>query len=239
VAFLQFMKEWNVALVFFFSCLAGSQACDRVKFSVILWIILSACMAITGDMSFSRYGFVIQACSQMGETIRIVVQEWLLSGSNMKLDPLTYQIFVGPPTLLLLAFVNAYTWEANVVTAFQTWWPYLLANGFCAVALNVTIAITIQSAGGVAFVLSGVVKDIVIVTASAHLAGTWLNHQQTAGFSLALGGIMFWGMLKAQPDHPMVSLLERALCLPAKKPKESLVPAECKPLLSKDQEEDA
>merc|ERR1719277_654255 len=54
VAFLQFMKEWNVALVFLFSCLAGSQVCDRVKFSVILWIICAACMAVTGDMSFPR-----------------------------------------------------------------------------------------------------------------------------------------------------------------------------------------
>merc|ERR1719335_520879 len=94
VAFLQFMKEWNVALVFLFSCLAGSQVCDRVKFAVVLWIVLTACMAVTGDMKFSHLGFVIQACSQLGETTRIVLQEWLLSGSDVRLDPLTYQIFV-------------------------------------------------------------------------------------------------------------------------------------------------
>merc|ERR1719215_1576181 len=70
VAFLQFMKEWNVALVFFMSCIAGSQVCDRTKFVVLSWIVGFSCMAVTGDMAFSRWGFLIQCCSQLGETTK-------------------------------------------------------------------------------------------------------------------------------------------------------------------------
>lgn len=211
VAFLQFMKEWNVALVFMFSCIAGSQTCDRVKLSVIVWIVLAACMAVTGDMKFSHLGFLIQVASQMGETLRIVIQEWLLSGHEMRLDPLTYQIFVGPPTLCALLIANYFFWDPAIIPAFHAWWPYLLANALCAVVLNVTIAVLIKNAGGVAFVLAGVVKDVAIVSSSSAIAGKVLNSHQLSGFVLALLGIVYWGMLKAAPKHPLVALLPKLL----------------------------
>jgi hypothetical protein len=205
------MKEWNVALVFFFSCLVGFQVCDRVKFTVLVFIIIAACTAVTGDMRFSRVGFMIQACSQLGETTRIVIQEWLLSGSQLKLDPLTYQIFVGPPTLLFLTAVNVKFWDPAIIPALYAWWPYLLANASCAFLLNLTIALVIKYSGGLAFVRSGVVKDVVIVCASTYLAGAALNFQQVVGFSLALWGIFYWGMLKAAPDHFIAQILPWAL----------------------------
>jgi hypothetical protein len=225
VAFLQFMKEWNVALVFLFSCLAGSQVCDRVKFAVVLWIVLTACMAVTGDMKFSHLGFVIQACSQLGETTRIVLQEWLLSGSDVRLDPLTYQVFVGPPTLAVLAVANYYFWNPLIIPALQAHWPLILGNASCAVILNVTIAVLIKNAGGMGMILSGIVKDVVIVCSSAYLAGQMLNAQQITGFILAMLGILYWGMLKACPNHIAVTLLARLLGSPAND--------EGKPLLGK------
>eukprot|EP00929_Paragymnodinium_shiwhaense_P087970 TRINITY_DN4815_c0_g1_i1.p1 TRINITY_DN4815_c0_g1~~TRINITY_DN4815_c0_g1_i1.p1 ORF type:complete len:395 (-),score=84.88 TRINITY_DN4815_c0_g1_i1:103-1176(-) len=211
VPFLQFMKEWNVALVFLFSCLAGSQSCDRVKFTVIVWIVMAACMAVTGDMRFSHLGFIIQCCSQFGETTRVVLQEWLLSGQEVRLDPLTYQILVGPPTLATLAVVNIYYWNPLILPALHAWWPYILANAACAVLLNVTIALLIKHAGGVAFVLSGIVKDIVIVTSSAYLTGVTLCTQQIIGFLLASLGIAYWGLLKSAPSHPLAEMLPNLL----------------------------
>lgn len=211
VAFLQFMKEWNVALVFFFSCAAGSQKCDRVRFTVLMWIIIAACTAVTGDMSFSRFGFFVQACSQLGETTRIVIQEWLLQGSEVRLDPLSYQLFVGPPTIVLLVFINMMFWDAGIVPAFMVWWPYILGNALCAVMLNVTIAVLIKYSGGVTFVLSGVVKDVAIVSTSTYLAGRTLNHQQILGFTLACSGIAYWGLMKVVPNNPLISWLPALL----------------------------
>jgi len=211
VAFLQFMKEWNIALVFILSCISGSMTCNRVRFFVIMWIVAAACAAVTGDMNFSRLGFLIQVCSQLGETSRIVIQEKLLSGNDCRLDALTYQIFVGPPTLMTLTIANYVFWNPAVIEAIQVWWPYLLLNATCAVFLNITISLLIKKAGGVAFVLAGVVKDIVIVTTSSYFAGKSLNTQEILGFSLACWGIMSWGMLKVNAQHPLVSWIPKLL----------------------------
>lgn len=204
VAFLQFMKEWNIALVFALSFFAGLQNSDRVRVFIILWIVTAGCVAITGKKSFSHIGFLVQLISQLGETSRIVLQEWLLKGSETHLDPLTYQLFVGPPTIMVLACLNFLTWNAAAPQAFLDHWPRLCLNASIAVILNVTITVLIKCAGGVSFVLAGVVKDIVIVVSAACIAGETLNGQQLLGFAAALCGILTWGLCKTDPDNVII-----------------------------------
>merc|ERR1719378_725313 len=47
VAFLQFMKQANVALIYGLSCLTGSQVPDRMKLTVVWWVMMGSCMAVT------------------------------------------------------------------------------------------------------------------------------------------------------------------------------------------------
>ena len=63
-------------MVFFFSCLVGSQSCNRVKLAVVVWIIVAACTAITGDMKLSHLGFGIQLASQLGMTAAAADRGW-------------------------------------------------------------------------------------------------------------------------------------------------------------------
>merc|ERR1740133_373621 len=46
VAFLQFMKESNVAIVFILSCLVGLQMPSVRKFAVIVWIISGSSLCV-------------------------------------------------------------------------------------------------------------------------------------------------------------------------------------------------
>lgn len=211
VAFLQFMKEWNVAMVFFLSCLAGSQVCDRTKFATLVWITVFACVAVTGDLHFSRFGFVIQIMSQLGETSKTVFQEWLLGGSELKLDPLTYLMFMAPIIIVFLCITNAFIWTSAMTHAALASWRPLLGSSLCAFMLNVTIAVILKRAGAMAFILSGLVKDIVIVVSSSFLYKAPLHTQEIVGFALSLAGIGYWGMLKARPDHALVAWLPKLL----------------------------
>merc|ERR1719265_2216152 len=79
VAFLQFMKQGNVALVFGLSCLTGSQTPDRMKLVVVCWVIVGSVMAVTGEIHFVLIGFLIQMASQFGECGKNIMQEWILS----------------------------------------------------------------------------------------------------------------------------------------------------------------
>merc|ERR1712186_212729 len=112
VAFLQFMKQTNVAWVFLLSCLVGSQILDRLRLANILIIISGVCLAVQGEINFVWRGFIIQAFSQMGECGKNVMQEWMMGGSDIQLDPLTYNLFVQPLTLAMLLIANLFTWQS-------------------------------------------------------------------------------------------------------------------------------
>lgn len=234
VAFLQFMKQFNVPTMFGLSVLTGSQVCDRMKFTVICWIACGVLCAVRGEMNFVWLGFFIQLVSQLGECFRNIAQEWVLSGSDLKLDPLTYTFLMAPMALAVLMVGNLFTWSVEIAHRLALWWPYLILNSFCAFSLNVTIATVIKQASVMTFILSGVVKDILVVTCGAYLHGDSLTVAQIAGFSVATSGIFFWSFMKLQPNHAVVKLFSAVLGF---KPEVPWKAAECEPLIEKGSEE--
>lgn len=214
VAFLQFMKQTNVAWVFFLSCIVGSQICDRPRLANILLILSGVTMAVRGEMHFVLTGFIIQAVSQAGECGKNVMQEWMMGGSDFKLDPLTYNLFVQPLTLALLLVGVYFTWKEGVVAKFFEMWPLLLLNGLNAFFLNVTISTLIKHTSAMTFMLAGIVKDILIVMSSSYLFGNSVAFQQYVGFGVATCGIVLWSLMKMAPESFAVQAFHRLLCVP-------------------------
>lgn len=200
VAFLQFMKEANVVLVFGFSALVGLQRFTRARMLVICWIILGATMAVTEEMKFVFVGFLIQAVSQLGECTKNVLGEWMMSGSDFRLDPLTYTMSMAPVAFLPLAMGTCASFDTAVLTDFQRCWPLLLANALTAVCLNVLISTFIKACSTMSFILAGIAKDIFIVTVSAIAFGDVITTQQMMGFGVCLTGITAWSSIKIKPE---------------------------------------
>jgi drug/metabolite transporter (DMT)-like permease len=224
IAFLQFMKEANVALVFIFSCAAGLQTMSRQRLFVICWIILGSSICVHGDMSFFLIGFALQAMSQLAECMRAVLAEMLLSGDDVKLDPLTYTMFMSPVCLGVLLLGTIITWTPAVLEDFLVWWPYLLPNASLAFVLNLSIAALIQNASAVGFILCGVLKDICLVVGSVFILGESIVALQWFSFTITISGVFVWSYMRVCPDAPAVQMFERALCVEK---------AEVAPLLAK------
>ena len=74
-----------------------------------------------------------------------------------------------PIVIVSLSVFSALIWTPEMTELGKKWWPYLIGNGFCAFLLNITIATVIKRAGAMAFILSGLVKDIVIVCTASYL----------------------------------------------------------------------
>jgi len=58
VAFLQFIKESNVVLMFFLSCLVGLQMFSWRKVGILSVVIAGCYLCITGEMNFLMLGLV-------------------------------------------------------------------------------------------------------------------------------------------------------------------------------------
>jgi len=211
VAFLQFMKEANVVLVFIFSALAGLQIVNRQRLFVICWVILGSSMCVSGELHFVFIGFAIQGVSQLAECMRAVIAELVLTGSGFRLDPLSYTFFVAPVCLAVLAVGTIVTWDPAIPADIATWWPCLIPNACIAVCLNVAIASVIQETSAVGFVITGMVKDIALVCFSSVFFHETITHMQWLAFMVTLSGVFFWSYMKIAPESRTIAAFERLL----------------------------
>lgn len=214
VAFLQFMKEGNVIIAFLISCAAGLQVMNRVKLAVVFWIVACSALCVGNELHFVWIGFAIQLVSQVAECCRVVLGECVLGGSGLKLDPLTYTLFAAPTCLAVLMIGNIFTWEPEILSRAMQNWHLLLPNATLAFVLNLTVATVIKEASAVGFILCGVTKDIFLVAVSAVYFGEQITNLQVLGFSMILAGILFWSLMKAMPQHPVVRFVEDSFGLP-------------------------
>jgi drug/metabolite transporter (DMT)-like permease len=219
VAFLQFMKEANVVFVFLFSCAAGLQKINRQRLVVVAWIILGGSGCVTGEIHFAFMGFICQLCSQMAECTRAVIAEIVLNG-DLKLDALTYTMLVAPVCLAVLAIGSAITWTPAVTADLGKMWPLLIPNSCLAFVLNVWIALVIKETSAVGFILTGIVKDIVLVVFSSIFFHDMITAKQWIFFSVTLTGCFFWSFMKVRPDHPIIQNFEKMLCVRKEEPTE-------------------
>eukprot|EP00418_Pyrodinium_bahamense_P071563 CAMPEP_0179084804 /NCGR_PEP_ID=MMETSP0796-20121207/38371_1 /TAXON_ID=73915 /ORGANISM="Pyrodinium bahamense, Strain pbaha01" /LENGTH=347 /DNA_ID=CAMNT_0020782231 /DNA_START=33 /DNA_END=1076 /DNA_ORIENTATION=- len=227
VTMLQFMKEANVMLVFLISCVVGLQSINRLRVVLIIWVIASATVSVSGDIRFSLTGILFQATSQVAECSRVVLGELILKGFN--LDPLTYMIFVAPTSFAILFVATLCNWSPQIWLAFLQWWPLLLLNAGVAFILNLLVVTIIKEISAVGFTLTGLTKDIVIVVLSCIIFGEPITMVQWSAFGATLLGVGFWSLLKISPSSLPVQMLERALCI-AHKPSQT---SEATPIIEK------
>jgi drug/metabolite transporter (DMT)-like permease len=211
VAFLQFMKETNVVLVFLFSALAGLQTVNRQRVFVILWVISGSSLCVSGELNFVLTGFVLQLVSQFAECCRAVIAELVLTGSDYKLDSLSYAFFISPVCLVVLVIGNIVTWRNEILADTAAMWYLLLPNACLAVCLNITIAQVIKETSAVGFMITGMVKDVVLVCFSSAVFHDTIQTQQWLAFMVTLSGVFFWSYMKIDPGSKVVQTFEKML----------------------------
>jgi len=199
VAFLQFMKQGNVAVVFVMACVLGLQKFGWNKVAVLSVVVCGCSLCAQGEIHFVWIGFALQLVSQLMECTKNLLGEIVLAGSHgLRLDVLTFVFFQAPMCLIPLLISLAFTWTPDIATDFAAIWPLLLANALVAFALNVVIALTLKHLSALAFTIIGLLKDAVIVASSAAVFGDPISVQQRIGFGVTLIGMSLWSHLKIQ-----------------------------------------
>ena len=196
VAFLQFCKEGNVALIFALSCLLGLQIFSWHKVAILSIVVAGCSLCAHGEINFVWAGFLLQITSQVAECSKNLIGELVMSGAGMKLDVLTLVMFQAPCSLVPLLLSVAITWRPEILVAFQAHWPIILLNALNAFALNLIIATTLKRLSAVAFVIIGIVKDCLVVSTSVLVFGDRISTQQQLGFIITITGIACWSHMK-------------------------------------------
>lgn len=198
VAFLQMCKEANIVLVYSMSLLVGLDVYRGYTMGILSFILFGCVLSVTGEMHFSKIGLLIQLSSQLFEVTKVITQQYVMQG--FKVDPLSMVWLMSPLCAIGLGSVLFFRFEPGMLTDLQAHWLLITLNCCVAFALNVAIACLLKHANGVAAILSGVIKDVAIVTVSAVWFGAGVTHIQCVGFTMAVLGVATHGLTKMFPD---------------------------------------
>eukprot|EP00929_Paragymnodinium_shiwhaense_P110178 TRINITY_DN7695_c0_g1_i1.p1 TRINITY_DN7695_c0_g1~~TRINITY_DN7695_c0_g1_i1.p1 ORF type:complete len:444 (-),score=121.99 TRINITY_DN7695_c0_g1_i1:36-1367(-) len=214
VAFLQMMKEANVALVYVMALATGLEQFSVMHSQVLVLLMGATLVSVDGEAEFSFIGCMVQAMAQLCECTKVTLQSILLSGGGRKkLDPLSYLLVVTPvcclvllKAVLLLALLQHMGWTGPH-WAVPGWadfvrnWKLLVLNGLLAFGLNLVVAAFVRHTSSVAVILVGIVKDAVIVFFNVMFMNEHITRMQNVGFVLQLAFVGLWSTMKTFPVY--------------------------------------
>lgn len=204
VAFLQMIKEGNIMVIFAMTYAFGIETFAWTKLGILSVMLLATWSCVDGELNFNIAGFLIQVTAGVCEAMKTILQSLLLAGKGFKLDPMSLVLTLMPMcglllsgvlifhiSLMPLSFVTLPTWD-------EAWaWRVLIGASICnAFALNVAIAVFLKYLSPVVYILTGNIKDIVVVCMSAFLIGETISSLQILGFSLQVLCVFAWTSYK-------------------------------------------
>ncbi|KAI5924687.1 triose-phosphate transporter family-domain-containing protein [Camillea tinctor] len=211
VPFVQMLKATGPVVTLFIGWLWGVEHPTLTTALHTLLIVAGVLIASIGEVHFSWPGFAYQAGGVLFESARLVMIQHLVSDAGLRMDPLVSLYYYAPVCALanLLVASRSSDWSSfewrHATT--DVGLGVLLLNAAVAFLLNVSSVLLIGKTSSLALVLTGILKNILLVAAAVALWGDPVAGLQLAGYGLALLGLLLyqsrtsWGELKASAQQ--------------------------------------
>ncbi|SGY18190.1 BQ5605_C015g08002 [Microbotryum silenes-dioicae] len=197
VSFIQMLKAFTAVAVLTMSVMMGLEQFSRRTTIVVCFISMGVFIASYHEANFIFAGFIFQSLGILFEATRLVAIQKLLQG--LRMDPLVSLYYFAP----VCAGLNLF-----LVPIFEGYRPFELilkrVGGFTlfincnfALLLNISVVYLIGCASSLVLTLSGVLKDVLLVTGSVVLYRSPISFAQMLGYSIALGGLV---VFKTPPE---------------------------------------
>ncbi|SCV68257.1 BQ2448_378 [Microbotryum intermedium] len=214
VSFIQMLKAFTAVAVLTMSVMMGIEQFNRRTTVVVCFISMGVFIASYHEANFVFAGFIFQSLGILFEATRLVAIQKLLQG--LRMDPLVSLHYFAPVcaalNLLLVPVFEGYRPFELVLERVGAFTLFINCN--FALLLNVSVVYLIGCASSLVLTLSGVLKDVLLVTGSVVLYGSPISFAQVRkgrttppppfdrqtkmfGYSIALGGLV---VFKTPPE---------------------------------------
>ncbi|KAF3799397.1 putative sugar phosphate/phosphate translocator [Colletotrichum gloeosporioides] len=197
VAFIQMLKATTPVAVLLSGWALGVSQPNLKVFLNVSIIVVGVIIASMGEIKFVWIGVIYQIGGVIFEALRLTMVQRLLSSADFKMDPLV-SVYYFAPVCAVMNLAVALVWEIPKVSMEQVYNVGLFTfflNGLCAFLLNVSVVFLNQQIGktsSLVLTLCGVLKDVMLVVASMMIWGTQVTGLQFFGYSIALGGMVYY-----------------------------------------------
>ncbi|RPA81075.1 TPT-domain-containing protein [Ascobolus immersus RN42] len=194
VAFIQMLKATTPVAVLLASWALAVDKPNMKTLANVSFIVIGVIVASYGEINFVVIGFIFQAFGVAFEATRLVMVQRLLNAPEYKMDPLV-SLYYFAPVCAFMNFVMFLIFEGRDISMsaiVNVGFFVLIANAAVAFALNVSVVFLIGKTSSLVLTLCGVLKDILLVVASIMIWGTIVTWLQMFGYSIALGGLVYY-----------------------------------------------
>ncbi|KAH7366748.1 triose-phosphate transporter [Plectosphaerella cucumerina] len=194
VAFIQMLKATTPVAVLIAGWSLGVSTPNLRVFLNVSVIVVGVIIASIGEIKFVWVGVIYQIGGVIFEALRLTMVQRLLSSADYKMDPLV-SLYYFAPICALMNFVVAVIWEVprcSMEEVYNVGLVTFFLNGLCAFLLNVSVVFLIGKTSSLVLTLCGVLKDVMLVAASMAIWGTEVTGLQFFGYSVALGGMVYY-----------------------------------------------
>jgi drug/metabolite transporter (DMT)-like permease len=194
VAFIQMLKATTPVAVLLSGWALGVSQPSLKVFLNVSFIVIGVILASLGEIKFVTIGVIYQLGGVIFEALRLTMVQRVLSAPEFKMDPLV-SLYYFAPICAVMNFFVAMVWEFPKVSmddVYNVGFFTFFLNGMCAFLLNVSVVFLIGKTSAVVLTLCGVLKDIMLVAASMMIWGTQVTPLQFFGYSIALGGMVYY-----------------------------------------------
>ena len=195
VSYIQMLKSFTPVYILGISVLGGLEKPSLLQVLVVLMICSGVSLSSIGEMEFVLLGFIFQMCGGLSESIRLVLQDKMLR--DIKLDSLSTIYYLAPPSFLFIAvgfFIFEYSsFKIDLLT--PQFIVCLFINGFMAFFLNIAVVLLIKNTSSLTFSVTGLFKDIMLVTFSTLIFQNPVTNVQLFGYMTSLVGMNMYKVL--------------------------------------------
>ncbi|QSS60073.1 DUF250 domain-containing protein, partial [Histoplasma capsulatum] len=194
VAFIQMLKATTPVVTLLATWALGVAPPNMKVLFNVSFIVIGVVIATFGEIHFVMTGFLYQIAGLIFEAIRLVMVQRLLSSAEFKMDPLVSLYYFAPICAVMNGIVSLVLevpdvsmeniYRAGVIT--------LIMNAMVAFLLNVSVVFLIGRTSSLVLTLCGVLKDVLLVSISAAYWKTPVTPLQLFGYSIALGGMLYY-----------------------------------------------
>ncbi|GAA5951416.1 hypothetical protein JCM3765_005932 [Sporobolomyces pararoseus] len=197
VPFIQMLKAFTSVAVMGLSVLMGLEQFSRRTAITVVAISFGVMIASYGEVNFVLGGFLAQCIGIAFEATRLVAIQKLLQG--LRMDPLVSLYYYAPVcaafNAILIPLFEGFDPLAQILPTVGPFTLFLNCN--IALLLNISVVFLIGCASSLILTLSGVLKDILLVTGAVFLFGNVVTYTQMFGYAVALVGLF---VFKTPPD---------------------------------------
>mmetsp|Transcript_41459 Transcript_41459/g.56518 ORF Transcript_41459/g.56518 Transcript_41459/m.56518 type:complete len:298 (-) Transcript_41459:201-1094(-) len=194
VSLIQMIKASNTVWTYLWTVGMGLAIFNKYEALNLGFIGVGIAITCTGAANGSMTGMSIQLAGIIIEALRLAMLQLVTQQHGFKLSPITALYYIAPASVPLLLAIAVANGEVSSLMSLGWNFPLwmMVTNMMLAFSLNFIGILVIKRMSAVAYVLSGVCKDIILVTMGGVIWSEVITDQQICGYAIALTGLAYY-----------------------------------------------